>query len=368
MVMTAIVLTAGQGMTAEVPARKYIVRPGDTLWDICGREYGDCTVWPRILSANPGLADPHLIVPGRTIVLPTLSGVVTVPATAPVLQEPVAPSAAPAERGPFTVRLLFTNNSNGKLVFCNCPNDPFGGLAERVAFIREYRAANDNVLLVDSGGYLGLSPAKEKARMVMTLMGQMGYDAVGVGDQELFNSLKTYLDISSGSSDMLVNAVILDSSGAPVFAPYRIVTVNGIKLALVGIASENDTFRFFPDDKRDFRVADLDSILARLLPELQETADAVVLLSQLGANGDRAFAERTGGIDLIVGGHSQTLIEKAERVNGAMIVQAGKGGGRVGEVVMTFGDDHRLEGMTYRLYEIDIERYPIPGDILTMIE
>ena len=78
-----------------------------------------------------------------------------------------------------TVRILFTNNSNGKLVDCNCRNDPYGGLAERVSLVREYRAQHPDLLLLDSGGYLGLSDVDRKGPIVFNLMDIMGYHAWG---------------------------------------------------------------------------------------------------------------------------------------------------------------------------------------------
>lgn len=63
--------------------RIYVVRPGDTLWDISEQAYEDPWKWPRIWQNNPGVDNPHEIYPDGQLVLPYTDGVVPKP------QEPV---------------------------------------------------------------------------------------------------------------------------------------------------------------------------------------------------------------------------------------------------------------------------------------
>lgn len=51
--------------------REHIVTPGDTLWSIATAHYGDGTLHPRIVRANPAqLGDPDLIFPGQVLRIP----------------------------------------------------------------------------------------------------------------------------------------------------------------------------------------------------------------------------------------------------------------------------------------------------------
>jgi LysM repeat protein len=53
----------------------YVVVPGDTLWDIAGRYYGDNFKWPIIAKANSNIIkDPHWIYPGQRLFIPYVSG------------------------------------------------------------------------------------------------------------------------------------------------------------------------------------------------------------------------------------------------------------------------------------------------------
>jgi len=52
--------------------RIYVVKPGDTLWDITKRFFGNPFLWPRLWEINPYIDNPHLIQPGEEIKLTDL--------------------------------------------------------------------------------------------------------------------------------------------------------------------------------------------------------------------------------------------------------------------------------------------------------
>ncbi|MCE5252017.1 hypothetical protein LLG96_17575 [bacterium] len=272
----------------------------------------------------------------------------------------------PAERQESVVRILFTNNSNGKLENCHCRNDYTGGLAERVGYLRTYRKEHPDILLLDSGGYLGLSAVEKKGPIVFKLMNIMNYDGWGIGDQELYGGFKQFMSLFGEYTDRIINASLVDGEGKPVFREYRIFTVGDVRIGVTGLFSA-DTFRFFPDTSRDFTIESPDVILGRLLPALRDSCDYIVVLSQMGKNGDVALAEKWPDIDLIIGGHSQTLLTEAITVSGCRIVQAGKGGGRIGEVVIRFDKSGKVMEFNYRLIELD-ETYTIPDDMRPVVK
>jgi len=50
--------------------REYIVKPGDTLWSIAGKELQDSFLWPKVWKANPEIADPDRLYPGEKVIIP----------------------------------------------------------------------------------------------------------------------------------------------------------------------------------------------------------------------------------------------------------------------------------------------------------
>jgi len=266
----------------------------------------------------------------------------------------------------ISVRILFTNNSNGKLVDCNCRSDPYGGLSERVDLIRSYRDMYQDVLLLDSGGYFGLSNIERKGNIILKLMEIMEYEACGIGDQELYHGLGKFFELFGWYRDRIINASLYTKDGKSLFSPYRIVTINGIKVGIIGLAS-HDTFKYFPEEYKDFTVEEPDSTLGRILPELENSCDYIIILSQMGVKIDEKVAEKWPGIDLIIGGHSQTLLKKPMTVQNCRIVQAGKNGGRVGEIILTFDTSKKMNTFSYHLLEVS-KKYKIPSDIQMLLD
>lgn len=280
-------------------------------------------------------------------------------------QVPVGWAAAISRGDVREVRILFTNNSNGKLADCNCRSDPFGGLGERVSLVREYRKDHPGVLLLDSGGYFGLNDVDRKGPAVLRLMDLMKYDVLGVGDQELYRGLGRFLALAGKNRERMVNASLVVRDGGKPFAEYRILAAGGVRIAVVGLLA-SETFSDFPKERMDFSFEEPGNVLARLLPVLRKEADYIVVLSQMGRRVDEAVAAGYPGLDLIIGGHSQTLMEEAFTVGGARIVQAGRGGGRVGEVVLGFDRAKRLRTFSYRLIEVN-EKYTVPKDARSIL-
>ena len=49
------------------PPEEYVVKKGDTLWDLCARYVGDPWAWPRVWALNPSITNPHWIFPGDRV-------------------------------------------------------------------------------------------------------------------------------------------------------------------------------------------------------------------------------------------------------------------------------------------------------------
>jgi hypothetical protein len=100
----AEVILPEQGRTAPEPAAakaapspeaagSYIIKQGDTLWDISNIFLKDPFLWPFIWKANPSITNPDLIYPGNKLTIPSLAPIERA-MQAPVAAEPAKPEIA----------------------------------------------------------------------------------------------------------------------------------------------------------------------------------------------------------------------------------------------------------------------------------
>jgi 5'-nucleotidase/UDP-sugar diphosphatase len=260
-----------------------------------------------------------------------------------------------------------------------------GGWARIATVIKqEKEKRNHPVLVLDGGDFLMGSLfhmlAREEA-MELRLMKDMGYDALTLGNHEFDLRPKGLARIlrsaaARGGMPQIVfsNAVFSkesdrDDALEEVFnqgmvKPYLVLEKGGMKIGLFGIlgkdAAEKSPFASplkFGDPVETSRE------MVKVLRE-KERVDMVICLSHSGVreaksvSEDEALARKVQGIDVIVGGHSHTLLEKPIVIDSTLILQASAYGKYVGVLDLVW-ENGKVRQKNYRLIDIDSS---IPGD------
>lgn len=242
-----------------------------------------------------------------------------------------------------TITVLFTSSSNGRLSVCpTCPNLLYGGMPRRATLIKEYRNKYKNILLLDSGDLFPVVAPKEQTECALKTVNLMKYDAMAIGDQEFIYG-KEFLLYAMKKVDFpflcatiaYTKSIVREGVRPELFAkPYIIKEIEGIKVLIIGVISEK-AFLFFPKEKIEgLTVLEPLRALREIISKLRPTVDLVIVLSHLGDVSDERLAREVEGIDLIIGGHTQTLLEKPLKVDNTIIVQAGRDGERLGEITL----------------------------------
>ncbi|MEX0286411.1 MAG: bifunctional UDP-sugar hydrolase/5'-nucleotidase [Paracoccaceae bacterium] len=231
----------------------------------------------------------------------------------------------------------------------------FGGMARMVTAIEEAKTRHDNWLLVDAGDQFQgtLFYQYYKGQTAAEFMNGLNYDAMAVGNHEFDDGPEALLEFVK-----LANFPVLmsnaDLSGEPalkdVIQKSVVVEKNGEKIGLIGVTPINNDELASPGPNITFSdpspaiQAEIDALTA-------DGINKIILLSHSGYATDLAIAVNTTGLDVIVGGHSNTLLSNTsdraagpypDMVNGVAVVQAYAYGKYLGELNLTFDDDGNL--------------------------
>ncbi len=243
-----------------------------------------------------------------------------------------------------------------------------GGFARIAALIGEEREKEGNKLLVlDAGDFLMgtfFAPLEPSTGFQLKLMKQMGFDMVTLGNHEFdFGPevlAKILVSSCEGNSAPLLVASNLafskkdhgDDDLEALFEngtlkPYRIIERGGLRIGIFGIlgySAIHDAPLVRPARFKDpVKTA---KKYARFLKN-KEKADLVICLSHSGvardkdgqwAGEDVELAKKVPGIDVIISGHTHTLIDDNLVVNGTPIVQTGAYGTGLGRLELEVKD------------------------------
>ena len=233
----------------------------------------------------------------------------------------------------------------------NAEGKCFGGSARLVTAIAEAKARSNNAILVDGGDQFQgtLFYTYYKGALAAEMMNKVGYDAMTVGNHEFDDGPEVLAGFMSA-----VNFPVLmsnaDVSGEPLLAgklaKSTVIERGGEKLGLVGLTPQDTDELASPGDNITFSdpvaavQGEVDALMA-------QGVNKIIVLSHSGYVIDQKVAAETTGVDVIVGGHSNTLLSNTnERAQGAYptmvgetaIVQAYAYGKFLGELNVTFND------------------------------
>lgn len=225
-----------------------------------------------------------------------------------------------------------------------------GGLNQVATVVKEEKAKNPNTLVVDNGdtiqgnyNYLFLKDdylSKNIDPMVLGL-NTIGYDSYSLGNHEFnygMDILHKVVDQSEkGGTPVLCANLYKD--GKRVFSPYKIKTVNGIRVAIIGVVT-NNIVKWDADKLQGYTPTKPADEVKKVISDLKTNnlADLYIVTAHMGVeseygNGDSAtdIANANPEVAMIVAGHTHVSV-KDQRVNGVLITQPKNAGAEVSKV------------------------------------
>ena len=288
----------------------------------------------------------------------------------------------------FTV--MHTNDNHGR--FWENKHGEYG-MAARKTLLDTIRAdvkEHGGTSLLLSGGDINTGVPEsdlQDAEPDFKGMNMLGYDAMALGNHEFDNSLEVLAKQQGWANFPMLSANIYSrETGERMFKPYQIFEQQGIKIAVIGLTTEDTQKIGNPEYISGIEFRDPKEEAKKVIAELKanEKPDIIIAATHMGhyedghnginAPGDVALARylEEGDLDMIVGGHSQepVCMEGANKVdagfkpgddckpdmqNGTWIVQAHEWGKYVGRADFTFKDGE-LTMNDYSLTPVNLKK------------
>jgi 5'-nucleotidase len=204
------------------------------------------------------------------------------------------------------------------------PRSPnMGGVARRASIIAKIRQENSNVLLLDAGDVFQGTPYFNYygGELELKLMSMMKYDLATLGNHDFDNGIDGFLAQLPHANFEFVSAnydfknTVLDTF----VKPYKIFVKGGIKIGVFGLGVQLEGLvdpKLYKETKYINPIETAQEI-TKILKE-EKKCDLIICLSHLGFKykdepekaSDINLARKTKNIDLIIGGHTHTFLDK----------------------------------------------------------
>lgn len=250
--------------------------------------------------------------------------------------------------GQKEILILHTNDLHSQIEpLTTGKNAGLGGMTRIAALAEEERRENPTLFLFDAGDFWTGTPYFNfyHGKAEIEMMNAMGYDAATLGNHQ-FDIPLNILAQRLSEADFEIVLSNYDMKNTPIknfVKPYAVIEKNGVSVGVFGLCvdlnglamEENFEGMIYKDP---IKAANK---MAKKLKRLK--CDIVVCLSHLGydyefAVDDIDIVKNSKNIDLVIGGHSHTFLEKADTQHVNLkgktvpIVQMGKSGARVGKI------------------------------------
>jgi 5'-nucleotidase / UDP-sugar diphosphatase len=224
------------------------------------------------------------------------------------------------------ITLLHTNDLHGSVLY---PGEA-RGLAKITSIARTIRRELPHVFLLDGGDIIHGTPVERRfeGQPVIAAMNAAGYDAAVAGNHEFDFGQRISRAAIAAAKFPLLSANVVEAGSDRSWGglrPYVVREADGIRIAFFGLTTDRTPEIQWPRTIDGIVFRDPIATARALVPRLRsvERADMVIALTHLGVAADRELANAVPGIDVILGGHSHTRLDRQVWVGKTLIVQTG---------------------------------------------
>ena len=219
-------------------------------------------------------------------------------------------SAVGAQDETYSLTIMHTNDVHGHH---EPQRDGSGGAARQATVVQQIRAEVDNHLLLDGGDrFTGtLFHVQHRGQDSVEIMNAIGYDAMALGNHEFDDGSEVLARFVSGLNFPALSANV-DFSEDPLLAgliePSVILDVGGEPIGIIGLTIAETEIISSPSDALVFNY-DLAAVTQEQVDQLSAAGvNKIILVTHIGYAADVAVAQAVSGVDVVVGGHTNTFL------------------------------------------------------------
>ena len=235
--------------------------------------------------------------------------------------------------------ILHSNDLHGDFLAEKVDAQLIGGVSMLSGYVGKVRREEENTIYCIAGDMFRGSVIDSEFRGISTIeiMNMLAPDVVTIGNHEIDYGIAHLLFLEKCAKFPIINAnMYIKTNHARLFQPHHVIEIDGIKILFIGILTES----VLSMAKKEalvggfIDIADATAEVERICNAYNAMdIDCTVLLTHIGFEEDKQLAAQLDpalGVDIIIGGHSHTLLEKPEVVNGILVTQAGTGTDQIG--------------------------------------
>ncbi|MGQ9681497.1 MAG: bifunctional metallophosphatase/5'-nucleotidase [Anaerolineae bacterium] len=223
-----------------------------------------------------------------------------------------------------------------------------GGLALLAGYINKVRSEEEKVIYCIAGDMVQGSIIDAEYRGVSTIeiMNYLAPDVVTLGNHEFDYGLPHLIFLEKMANFPIVNAnLYIRKYNKRLMRPYHIVPMAGLDIMFIGVITDKviDALHKDGDVGSFITLEDAAAEAGKITNAYKnDDIDLSILLTHIGFESDLELArllKPEWGVDMIIGGHSHTILEQPAQANGILVTQAGTGTDQIGRFDITVDDD-----------------------------
>lgn len=216
---------------------------------------------------------------------------------------------------------------------------------------------DDSTIVLDAGDFhdfMDLMLQGTNGQAGSKLLKEAGYDALAIGNNEMFEGLETmrYMTSSTDLPFVSCNLVRKDGSDIEGIRKSIIVEKSGVRFLVIGASPD---FKMFLD-LMDMGTLPYKEAIQKEIDDNKGKYDVCILLSHLGLREDEELLESVKGIDIVIDGHSHVLMDNPEVINGVTVHMSGCYGEYLGRVTFEYdGHVHDVKAENIKVHDEEMD-------------